>query len=77
MSDKLTVFYSKQTGNIKELCSGKQNMSWFGEEQEAYSAVFDFLVIDNDPFIFENFQNMIVLDGNLKVEEKQVPEKYR
>lgn len=76
MDDKLTIFYNKRTGAIKELCGGEQDMNWFGEEQQDYELIFDFLIIDYDPYILENYMNMKVVDGELKLKQQEVPDKY-
>lgn len=76
MEDKLTVFYNKRTGSIKELCSGHQDMSWFGDEKEDYEKIFDYIVVDHDDYILQNFVNFNVVDGELKIKSVNVPEKY-
>ena len=76
MEDKLTIYFNKRTGTIKELCSGEQDMSWFGDEQQDYGLIYDFIVVDNDSFIFENIQMFCVVDGQLKVQRPNIPEQY-
>ena len=76
MEDKLTIYFNKRTGTIKELCSGEQDMSWFGDERQDYGLIYDFIVVDNDRFIFENIQMFCVVDGQLKVQRPNVPEQY-
>lgn len=72
----ITVFFNKRTGSIKELCSGEQDMSWFGNEEEDYTLIYDFIRVDSDPFIFENYTQMQVVDGSLKLIQRNVPDKY-
>ena len=76
MEDKLTIYFNKRTGTIKELCSGTQDMSWFGDEQQDYGLIYDFVVVDNDRFIFENIQMLCVIDGQLKIQRPDIPEQY-
>lgn len=76
MEDKLTIFYNKRTGTIKELCGGEQDMNWFGDEAQDYELIFDFLVVDYDPFILQNYMNMEVVDGEIKMKEIKVPDMY-
>ena len=76
MEDKLTIYFNKRTGTIKELCSGIQNMSWFGDEEQDYELIYDFIVVDNDRFIFENIQMFYVVDGQLKIQSPTIPEQY-
>lgn len=74
--DKLTLFYNKRTGEIKELCSGPQNMDWFGEEKQDYMLIFDFIVIDYDAYILNNSHQFYVSDGNVKLKQDSVLNKY-
>lgn len=76
LHDKLTIFYNKRTGTIKELCSGIQDMSWFGEEKEDYELIFDYIVVDFDSYILENHINMYVENGEVKAREIPIPKKY-
>lgn len=76
MDDKLTIFYNKRTGAIKELCGGEQDMNWFGEEAKDYELIFDYLIVDYDPYILENYMNMKVINDEVKIIQNDVPEKY-
>jgi len=73
---KLTVFYNKRTGSIKELCGGEQDMEWFGEEAQDYELILDYLIVDFDQYIIENFKQLQVIDGSLKIIDNVIPEKY-
>ena len=74
--DKLTIFYNKRTGVVKELCSGEQDMDWFGDEKQDYELIFDYIIVDFDAFILENYMYMKVVDGKIKMEKQDVPSKY-
>ncbi len=76
MNDTLTVFYNKRTGSIKELCGGKQDMNWFGEEKQDFELIFDFVHVPFDSYIFENFTKMEVVEGKVKLKGQEVPEQY-
>lgn len=76
MDNKLTIYFNKRTGTIKELCSGTQDMSWFGDEEKDYELIYDFIVVDDDRFIFENIQMFYVVDGQLKIQNPTIPEQY-
>jgi hypothetical protein len=76
MDDKLTIFYNKRTGSIKELCGGEQDMGWFGDEQQDFEQIFDYIHVDFDNYIIENFINMEVVDGEVKLIQQEVPDKY-
>lgn len=77
MDKVLTIFYNKRTGEIKELCSGKQNFAWFGDEAQDYEQIFDFVAVEFDEYILENYMTMKIVDGELKVKQEEVPEQYR
>lgn len=76
MNDKLTIFYNKRTGTIKELCSGEQDMSWFGDEAQDYELIYDFITVDFDGFILQNYMNMFIENEELKMQRSDIPEKY-
>ena len=80
MDKVLTIFYNKRTGKIKELCSGKQSFDWFGDEAQDYEQIFDFVIVEFDEYILENYMTMEIVDRKLRVrqkEEEEVPNKYR
>lgn len=76
MFDKLTIFYNKRTGSIKELCSGEQSMDWFGEEREDYELIFDYIIIDYDEYIMQNSHQFEVIDGDVKLKVDSELSKY-
>lgn len=76
MEDKLTIFYNKRNGRIKELCGGEQDMNWFGDEAQDYELIFDYIVVDYDAYIIENYMNMKVVENKVKIIQSDVPEKY-
>lgn len=61
----MTVFYNKRLGKVISVADGSQNMSYFGEEEEDFKSIYDFLVVPHDPFIHDNMQYMEVKDGEL------------
>lgn len=76
MDEKLTIFYNKRTGTIKELCSGVQTMDWFGEEAQDFEMIYDMTVVDFDKYILDNYMKMEVVNGEVKLVVAPVPEKY-
>ena len=72
----LTVYYNRRTGVIKELCGGEQDMTWFGEEQEDYELIFDYLVVEYEGYVLSNPHQFIVLDGELKLNSEASLSKY-
>jgi len=74
--DKMTIFYNTRLGVIKEMAGGVQSFDWFGAEAEDYSQIYDLLIVDEDTFIWQNYQDMVVTDGLLKLNESTTPSKY-
>jgi len=74
--EKLTIFFNKRTGTIKEICGGEQSMDWFGDEKQDYELILDHIIVDFDQFILANFHRFHVVDGELKMVETSIPEKY-
>jgi len=67
MEDKMTLFYSKSTGQIKSFCTGIQDMSYFGIDEEDYSIIWDFIIVKLDNFLVNNYQNFVVEEGVVKI----------
>lgn len=64
----MTVFYSASTGKIKSIISGKQDMNVFGEDKEDYN--YDFLLMEKDEYIFNNFDRFEVIDKKVYLKEE-------
>ena len=52
----LTLFFSKKTGKICSYCASEtpQDMSFFGDNEDDFSIIWDYLVIEHDPFVMKN-----------------------
>lgn len=66
-SKKMTIFYMKSDGAIVNFCTGIADMSFYGNHEEDYSQIYDFIVIDYDEYIMNNLFNFYV-----DIEEKRV-----
>jgi hypothetical protein len=44
----VTFFYNKRLGIIKDYCTGNQNMSFYGDEQQDFELIYDFIVVPLD-----------------------------
>ena len=64
----MTIFYSISTGKIKSIVSGKQDMNVFGEDKGDYN--YDFLIVDKDEYIFNNFEKFEVINGEVALKEE-------
>lgn len=63
MQSKMTLFYSKQTKEIKCMATGIQDMDYFGENKVDFNLIYDYLVIDKDDYIFDNTHLFKVENG--------------
>lgn len=72
MQSKMTLFYSKQTKEIKCMATGIQDMDYFGEDKIDFEVIYDYLVIDKDDYIFDNIHLFKVEDGRAVL--KAIPE---
>ena len=62
---KMTIFYSKRTGEIQTFCTGVQDMSFFSKNSEDYKIIWDYVVVDYNNFVIKNI-NSFVVDTNTK-----------
>lgn len=76
MEEVITIFYSKQTGRVKSYVTGDQDYNYFGDDKEDFKIVYGRLVVEEDEYIYHNFEKMIVVDDVLKIKEEQIPDKY-
>lgn len=65
MYEKITLYYSKSTGKIKNFATGIHDMRFYGDDIDDYSKIYDFIVVDYDKFIENNFNNFTVINGSL------------
>lgn len=72
MNFKMTIFYSKQTGEIKAACGGIQDMNFFGKNRIDYEIIYDFIVVEKDDYVLNNINKFKVVDGQIKL--KKAPE---
>lgn len=72
MNSKMTIFYSKQTGEIKASCGGIQDMNFFSENKIDYEIIYDFIVVDKDEYMMNNLNLFKVIDKKIKLKEKPI-----
>lgn len=72
----MTIYYYKRTGEIKNMVYGILDMSFFGEYEEDYKTIVDYIVVDRDEFVFDR-----VRDFKVDLEQKRLvciaAEQYR
>ena len=72
MNKKMTLFFSKKTGEIKASCGGIQNMSFFGENKVDFEIIYDFAVVDKDDYVLQNLSLFKIVDGVPKLKEAPI-----
>lgn len=70
MFDKVTLFYSKNTGKIKLYCTGEQSMDYFGEDKADYN--YDFIIVKYDDFLINNLDKFKVMNNELKFDSSGI-----
>ena len=68
----MTVFYKKRNGNIISVLDGEHDMSMYGDMEEDYSLIYDFIVIPNTVSLHRNF-NLYIVKGNEVSIREDVP----
>lgn len=76
MNEKMTLFYSKRTGEIKAYTNGQTDMGFFGDDQKDFELIFDYLVVDSDDYVMDNTERFQVVEGKVKYIQPDIPEKY-
>ena len=76
---KMTIFYSKSTGEVKCACSGIQDFKMYGIDAEDFSIIWAFIVMDIDNYVIQNSNKFIIdLTGDkpvLSIKKEEV-DKY-
>ncbi|NGU31010.1 hypothetical protein G6Z34_13040 [Clostridium perfringens] len=72
---KVTLFYSLATGEIKLMCGGIQDMSYFGSERADFN--YDFVVVDKDEYLINNLEKFIIKNGELMMKAEPNLNKYK
>ena len=72
----MTIFYNKRLGTIQSIAGGTQDMSYFGEEEEDFKLIYDYIVVDNDEYVINNSNNFCVSERQLKFKNAENVNKY-
>lgn len=70
MFDKVTLFYSVNSGKIKLYCTGEQSMDYFGEDKYDYN--YDFIIVKYDDFLINNLDKFSVENKELKFDSSSI-----
>ena len=63
--NKVTLFYSLATGEIKLTAGGVQDMGYFGTDRADFN--YGYLVIDKDDYLLSNLNSFVVSNGKVKL----------
>lgn len=74
--EKMTLFYSKRTGEIKAFTTGITDMGYFGEDEKDFSVIYDFIVVELDNYVLDNINQFRVEDNKIKLKDNVDLEKY-
>lgn len=75
---EMTIYYRKANGEIKQLMSGVNDMSVFGEEQEDFGLIWDYIVVEYDEYVRDNVRHFYVdvETKSLVFNAPKIPSKY-
>lgn len=76
VEDKMTLFYSKRSGEIKSYTTGITDMGYFGDDKVDMEVIYDFIVVDLDNYVLDNIGQFIVIDNKVKLKDTINLEKY-
>jgi len=65
-NEKMTVFYSKSSGKITGVCKGIQDMSFFGDFENDFSIIYDYVVL---PYNLDTIKNAKNYQINIETHE--------
>ena len=67
--NKMTIFYSKRTGDIKGYTTGITDFGYFGDDAEDMKIIYDFIVVDYDDYVLDNAYQFIVENDRVKLKD--------
>ena len=73
---KMTIFYNRRLGSIQAIAGGIQDMSYFGDQEEDFKIIYDYIVVDNDEYVINNSSYFIVINNVLKLKDSTCINKY-
>lgn len=75
--EKMTIVYNKFTNDVNFVYEDEQKaeLIW-GANYEAYSQIYDLLVLDYDKDIFRYIGILYISDGQLKLKDSETLQKY-
>lgn len=79
--NSMTIFFRKKDGKIKGYSTGIQDMSFYGDNAEDFSVIWDYVVLDKDQQVLDNIEkfkiNVETKEVELLSEYAFTPDKYK
>lgn len=69
----MTIFYKKRDGEIRGCATGIQDMSFYGDDEEDFSIIFDFVVLEKDRQVLDNIEKFKI---NTETKEIELLQEY-
>lgn len=67
--DKMTLFFSKRTKDIKAYTAGIIDFGYFGDDEEDMKVIYDLVVVDYDDYVIENVNQFRIEDKKVKLKD--------
>lgn len=74
--NSMTLFYSKQTSEIKSYATGIQDMNYFGINKIDFEIIYDFIVVERDEYVISNLDLFKVTNNKVILKENIDLSKY-
>ncbi|MSS43798.1 hypothetical protein FYJ27_08660 [Anaerosalibacter bizertensis] len=79
--NSMTIFYRKRDGEIRGYATGIQDMSFYGDNAEDFSLIWDYVVLERDRQVLDNIEkfkiNTETKEIELLPEHVFQPDKYK
>jgi len=72
-NNSMTIFFSKSSGEIKGYATGIQDMSFYGNNAEDFSLIWDYVIMKKDSQVLNNIEKFIV---NTETKELELLPEY-
>lgn len=77
MNSKMTLFYSKNTGEITQYITGIADMNIYGNNKSDFEIIWDYVVVDRDSYVTNNLSKFYINENkNLKLKDEIDLSKY-
>lgn len=74
--EKMTIFYKKRNGEVVMAISGEQTSAVFGQDEEDFNQIYDYIVTEHDNLIIKQPYDFFIIEGGIKFKGYAEIEKY-